>query len=207
MVQMKLESVEKGINCIIKFADEINKIDPGKELKIVGKLIGPLGEMYANRELLKRSYTVEPKGGQSGCDLIVDPNVRIEIKTSLLKNENIYKKSQFFGWTVKTVNQKKGKKFDIMICTALDGALKPKFFIFTYDEAFLVGDVNFPEENHNWRYRSTIQKKIHLFENEKSYLEAFKEKPWLITPYEQFINIHPKRFLNKWEKIGFGNGH
>jgi len=184
----------KAIKEIIKFKKTFDKIDP----KIPRKLVGEIGEFYVLQELYKRGFkNVKHKGGQSGYDIYLEDNSkRIEVRTSLLKNEGLYpKKIQFYGWRVKDRNQKKKVKFDVMIGVALDDTFRyPKFYIFTHKEAFSIEDVNIG------RFRS-VQKKIHLFENRKTYKEAIRAKPNLVTKYERYINKHPDRFRNKWSKI------
>ena len=71
---------------------------------------------------------------------------------------------------------------------------KPKFYIFTYEEAFLVDDV------HMKRFPN-VQKKIHLFENKEAYRKAKESKPEYVTNYERYINENYREFLNKWSKI------
>lgn len=91
--------------------------------------------------------------------------------------------------------KKKEEKFDIMIGVALDDTFtKPKFYVFTHKEALLVDDVNIG------RFKN-VQKKIHLFKNLKSYKEAVKSKPALVTKFERYINEHQSEFLDKWNKI------
>lgn len=187
---------KKAITEILKFKKVFDKIDD----KIPKKLLGELGEFYVLDKLQKKGFkNLKPKGGKAGFDISIEDNnkeIKIEVKTSLLKNENIYSKGiNFFGWRVKNKNQKKEHKFDIMVGVALDETFKkPKFYIFTYKEAFRVGDVSggrFPN----------IQKKIHLFKNEKEYRKAIENKPEQVTEYERYINEHRHEFLDKWSKI------
>jgi len=124
-------------------------------------------------------------------------NKKIEVRTSLLKNEGIYpdKTICFWGWRIENRHQKKIKKFDYLIGVALDDNFsKPQFYIFTYKEAFSVGNVNIGRVKN-------VKKKIHLFENKRSYKKAIELKPSLITPYEKQINLNSSKFLNKWNKI------
>ena len=192
---------QKAIKCIIDFKRNIEKFDP----QIPNKLVGEIGEFYVLYELEKRGFSVEHKGGQAGFDILIEKfdkkfdkkiEVRIEVRTSLLKNEGLYPdKIQFYGWRVKNRNQKKEKKFDILIGVALNKAFtKPKFYIFTREEAFSVDNVVIG------RFKN-VQKKIHLFENQKAYKQAVKSKPALVTKFERYINEHQSEFLDKWNKI------
>lgn len=184
---------QKAIKCIVNFKKNIEKFDP----KIPNKLVGEIGEFYVLCELEKRGFSVEHRGGQAGFDILIENlDKKIEVRTSLLKNEGLYPENiKFYGWRVKNRNQKKEEKFDMMIGVALDGTFtKPKFYIFTYKEAFLVDDVNIG------RFKN-VQKKIHLFENQIAYKKAVKSKPALVTKFERYINEHQSEFLDKWNKI------
>lgn len=184
----------KAIQEIIHFKKSFDKIDP----KIPKKLVGEIGEFYALQKLEKLGLRPEHKGGQGGYDIYLQEiNKRIEVRTSLWKNEGVYpdKTIRFWGWRVENRNQKKDKKFDYLIGVGLnDDFSKPRFYIFTYKEAFSVGDTTIGRFNN-------IKKKIHLFENKKAYHKALKLKPKLVTPFERQINRLPSHFLNKWGKI------
>ena len=78
---------QKAIKCIIQFKRNIEKFDP----KIPNKLVGEIGEFYVLCELEKRGFSVEHKGGMAGFDILIEnPDKRIEVRTSLLKNEGLY---------------------------------------------------------------------------------------------------------------------
>jgi len=184
----------KAIKAIINFKRAFNDIDP----KIPKKLMGELGEFYVLQELEKLGFHPEHMGGQGSYDIYLKKiNKKIEVRASLLKNEGIYpdKTIRFWGWRVENRNQKKVNKFDYLIGVALNGDFsRPKFYIFTYKEAFSVGNVTIG------RFRN-VKKKIHLFKDKTACQEAIKLRPKLITPFERVINCNPKRFLNKWKKI------
>jgi len=184
---------KKTIKCIINFKRDIDKFDP----KISHKLIEYIGELYVLYELEKKGFSVKHKGGQAGFDILIEKlNKKVEVRTSLLKNEGIYPKNvKYYGWRVKDRNQKKERKFDIMVDVSLnDRFTKPKFYIFTQKEAYSVGNVNIN------RFKR-VQKKIHLFETLEAYKLAVKSKPVLVTKFERYINNNQKEFLNKWAKI------
>jgi len=189
-----MNNYKRAIDEIVKFKENFESIDP----KIPRKLVGELGEFYVLDKLYELGFTeLKHKGGQAGFDIYIEDNgKKIEVRTSLLKNEGLYPEDVlFFGWRVKNRNQKKEGKFDIMIGVALDETFKkPKFYIFTHDEAFSVQDVDIG------RFKN-VQKKIHLFESETAYKEAIRSKPKLVTKYERHINEHQSDFLNGWEKI------
>ena len=184
----------KAIKAIINFKKIFDNIDP----RTPRKLVGEIGEFYVLKELKRLGFQPEHKGGAGGYDIHLKKfNKRVEVKTSLLKNLGEYpdRKIKFWGWTVERRGQKKSNKFDYLISVALeDSFLTPKFYIFTYKEAFKVGDVDVP-------HFTNVKKKIHLFENKKSYSEALKLKPKLVTLFERRINKFPSLFLDKWNKI------
>ena len=184
----------KAINAILKFKRTFDKIDP----KIPRKLVAEVGEFYALQKLEKIGLQPEHKGGQGGYDIYLRKNnKRTEVRTSLWKNEGVYpdQSIQFWGWRVENRNQKKSEKFDYLIGVGLDEDFaKPKFYVFTYKEAFSVGDTLIG------RFKN-IKKKIHLFETKNAFQKALKLRPKLITAFERKINLKPSQFLGKWNKI------
>ncbi|KKR46999.1 MAG: hypothetical protein UT90_C0007G0002 [Parcubacteria group bacterium GW2011_GWA1_40_21] len=188
------QNYTKAIKAIINFKKDFDKIDP----KTPKKLVGEIGEFYTLRELERLGLEPEHKGGQGGYDIFLKKlNKKIEVRTSLWKNEGVYpdKTIRFWGWRVENQNQKRSEKFDYLVGVGLDDNFsKPKFYIFTHKEAFRVGDTMIG------RFKN-IKKKIHLFENKKVYSKALKLKPKLVTSFERRINKFPSLFLDKWNKI------
>jgi hypothetical protein len=186
---------KRGIKTIIKFKEDFDNIGYPK---IPRKLIGELGELYVLSRLRElRAKKLIHKGGQGRYDIYLEDNGRkIEVRTSLLKNEGLYPEPiRFFGWRVKNRNQKKEDKFDIMIGVGLNEAFeKPQFYIFTYDEAFSVEDVEIGRFGN-------VQKKIHLFQNGKMFKESIKSRPRFVTRGERYINRHPLKFKDRWDKV------
>ncbi len=184
-----------AIKEIIKFKKIFDPINP----TLPRRLVGELGEYYVLHKLKKLGFRgVEHKGGHAGYDIyLYDIDKRIEVRTSLLKNEGSYPKDvMFFGWRVKNRDQKKGVvKFDFLIGVGLKNSFKkPKFFVFSHKEAFSVGNINIG------RFKS-VQKKIHLFKDRKALMKAIASKPRFVTKYEKFINTHQTKFLDRWDKI------
>lgn len=188
------QNYTEAIKAILNFKKIFDSIDP----KTPRKLVGEVGEFYVLKEFKRLGLQPERKGGAGGYDIHLKKlNKRIEVKTSLLKNGGEYpdRKIKFWGWTVERRGQKRSNKFDYLVGVAIkDSFLTPKFYIFTYEEAFSVGDVDIP------RF-TNVKKKIHLFENKKSYSKALKLKPQLVTTFERQINKFPSLFLDKWKKI------
>jgi len=191
--RLKALQYQSIINAFLCFKKSLDKVAP----RIPRKMAGDLGEFYVLLAMEKMGYDFTHKSGQAGHDILLnDPVKRIEVRTSLLKNEGIYPRGiNFYGWRVKDREARKEDKFDILVCVALvDTFKKPKFYIFTKKEAFSAGDV------HIGRF-PRIQKKITLFENLVAYKKAVKTKPELVTKFERYFNLNSKVFLNKWNKL------
>ena len=189
---------DRAIDTIISFKNQFETLDieQKKKEKVPKKLVSELGEFYVICQLLQRFNDVEPKGGQAPYDIKVGDK-RIEVKTSLLKNEGLYDKQvQFWGWTVQRADQKNNNKFDYLIGVALDSTWKkPTFYIFTFEEAFTKNsDINMK------RYPS-IRKKIHIFQNEQDLNNTKKKCPLEITDLECKIISNPFDYANQWNKI------
>jgi hypothetical protein len=181
---------KKAIKEILRFNEAFFDINP----RVPSKLLGVLGEYYVLDKLEGFGYKdFVYKGGQSGYDILVNGR-RVEVRTSLLKNDGNYPDVYFYGWKVQTKKQKKGK-FDVLVCVALDKTFKkPKFYVFTSKEAFSVDDREIK------RYPS-LKKNIHLCESEKAYRAAIAAHLDFVTGFECYINEHPQEFENRWEKI------
>ena|SRR3989339_2106033 len=183
----------KAIQAIMKFKRTFFRID--KEEKTSNKLCGLLGEYYVLRELNKRMAEPKHTGGQGSYDISLNNDeIKIEVKTSSLKNEGIYSKGiSFWGWVVKW-KTKKRINYDFLVAVALDKNWKPKFYIFTLKEV-QNSDVKIS------RYPS-IEKAIQLFENKVAYKKARKEKKGIRkNRCIVEINSNPRKFLNRWDKI------
>lgn len=191
--RIKASQYKDIINAFLCFKKSLDSIVP----RIPRKMAGDLGEFYVLLAMEKEGYDFTHKSGQAGYDILLnDPAKRIEVRTSLLKNEGIYPKGiNFYGWRVKDREARKEDKFDILICVALDSTFKkPKFYIFTKKEAFSAGNV------HIGRF-PRIQKKINLFENLRAYKKAIEARPKLVTDLERSFNLNSNLFLNKWRKL------
>lgn len=191
---------ESAIELIITFKENFERleIESDKKKKIPKRLVADLGEIYCLNELSNRFDDVTPKGGQGSFDIRVgEYNKRIEVKTSTLKNDGLYKKQiDFWGWTVSREGQKNEHKFDILLGIALDNSWRnPEFYIFDYDEAY----VN--NSNVQLKRFKNIQKKIHIFQSEDDLAIAQSISPDEITEREVYFNDHKSEFQNAWDKI------
>jgi len=98
---------QKAISAILRFKSTFDNIgDP----RVPHKLVGDIGEYYALQKLAKMGLQPEHRGGQGSYDIYLRKiHKRIEVRTSLLKNEGTYpdKTIRFWGWVVEKRNQKK----------------------------------------------------------------------------------------------------
>lgn len=188
------EQINQAIQKILTFKKFFEKINP----KLPRKLVGDLGEYFVYDELKKRGKKVELKSGQSGYDILVDDKIRVEVRTSLLKNEGIFSKEiNFWGWRIENRNQKKNEKFDFLVCVAFDDSWKnPKFYIFSYGEAYSVEE--YPDKG--WRF-TNVKRGLRLFPSIEIMNQAIKLKPMLVVNKEREINLNIKNFENCWSKI------
>lgn len=181
---------------IIEFKAGVDKID---STNLPRKLIGELGELYVCERLCGMGFkNIVPKGGHAPYDILLkDEDVRIEVRTSLLKNEGLYPDGiDFFGWRVKTKNQKEDQRFDVLVGIALPESFKePEFYVFSYGETEKLADMP-----HSWRYPN-IRTKIHLFRDTRAFKRAVRAKPQLVTRFERYINKHPEGFKDRWDKL------
>jgi hypothetical protein len=155
-------------------------------------LVGLCGELLVKSKLSENNIPYTSKGGQAGFDIVLEDGRRIEVRSSLLKNEGIYSKDvMFYGWRIK--DRGKEEKYDFLICVAIDeGLTNPKFYIFTKDEAMKAGDVNIP------RFRK-VQKKLHLFRTLEEMNKAIEERPNFVTEWEREVNKNQDKYKERWQ--------
>lgn len=92
---------------------------------------GYLGELLIKEKLEKEDLEVIHHGNQSGYDLSFrrgDCDFRIDVKTSLLKDE-YNRKKDYWGWALLHENKKKRIKATHIICLGCDKDYSPSFFI------------------------------------------------------------------------------
>lgn len=164
-------------------------------------LLGKVGEYYVFLELMKRDVMAIEKSGHSRYDLYLPKTVgsegiRVEVRTSLPKNEGIYPKDiWFYGWRVETHREKTPLPFDVMICVTLKKDFsEPQFYLFTKKELLQLSKVKigrFPN----------VRRKIHLFPDEHTLKKAIAAKPDIVTWFERRINKKRGKYLNRWDIV------
>ncbi len=193
--------MNKNYTKAIKVIVNLKKIFDRLELKTPKGLVGEIGELYVLEKLQGKRFKVEHKGGQGGYDILIKGSTKksdkkVEVKTSRLVQAISYPKGIWlYGWATIRRNQRKEKKFDYLVCVALDdGFCNPRFYIFTRGEAIDHDDV----EDRGF---SNVKKAIHLFKSKKMYNKAVKGNPKLAKATGGKINCYPEKFLNQWDKI------
>ena len=183
---MKYTQVYRVIRKLVDLLSDLNEKTPTF-------LVGFCGEVLVKSKLIENGISFISKGGQAGFDILLQANrKKVEVRSSLLKNEGIYPKGiMFYGWRIK--DRDKVEKYDYLICVALDNRLtNPRFYIFTREEAMKAGDVNIP------RYKK-VQKKLHLFRNLKEMEKAIQKRPDYVTEWEIYVNRNRSKYENRWE--------
>jgi len=156
-------------------------------------LVGLCGELLVKSKLAENGIRFLSKSGQAGFDIeLKDSDKRIEVRSSLLKNEDIYPKDiMFYQWRIKDRDSE--VKYDYLVCVAFDeGLTNPRSYVFTRDEALQAGDVSIP------RFKK-VQKKLHLFRSIEEMERAIKERPKYVTEWERYVNLNSGKYENRWE--------
>ena len=189
---------QKAIQEILRFKTAFDDINIERNEKIPHKLVGELGEFYVLDALQRNGFEdIQHKGGQSGYDIFLKSSgLRIEVKTSLAKNDGIFPKTDpeilTYGWTALKANQDT-PKYDILIGVAIDESFaNPNFYIFTRETIDQIDEIPLK------RY-SSVKKRIWLFADHQTYLQALEIKPKAITDFERHLNEHPEEFRDRWD--------
>ncbi len=116
---------------------------------------GYLGELYVKRkiesEIKGTSWKIEHRGNQSGFDLLLNENIRIDVKLSTLKCE-FNKKIMHWGWALQ-FDRTENIKWDYAICVALNKKYVPgSYYIINHNdcEDFPRGPGQFKNVSHGF---------------------------------------------------------
>jgi hypothetical protein len=193
-----MNKYRQAIAEIARSQDTLRAVDCDIAKRLLAKVVGDVGELHVLAELAERGLgSSSRRGPMAPFDICLDTDgLRIEVKTSLLKNEALYSEDiRFYGWTVTSRTQKGGCKFDILVGVALhEPPRTAEFYIFTQQELLRLKEVRIP------RFTS-VKKKIHLFESEEAYKCARSQKRDFVCDYEGHINLHRNEFLSRWDKL------
>jgi DNA polymerase/3'-5' exonuclease PolX len=126
--------------------------------------------------------------------------VKIEVRTSLLKDEGIFSKEKKilnYGWRLKDKN--KDIKFDYMVCVALDierDIENSKCFVLTQQEVAEAPSIEIS------RF-SKVEKRLWIFQDLDVMNEAKKDSPQYIHQWEENINRNKDQYLleTRWKKL------
>jgi hypothetical protein len=163
--------------------------------------MGYYGEVLMGDELRKRGIPYEKKGGLAGYDLLVEGRIKLEVRTSELKNERCFPKNiRAWGWKLQKRNMNGEDrspvplKYDLVTLVRLKGGWdKYDIFMFSREQ------VEKMEEIHYGGYQ-TVAKGIYLFQNPLE--EAIKsDKHHMISRQCRAFNRHPERFLIDWQRL------
>jgi hypothetical protein len=188
----------QAIGEMARSQDALRAVDHEIAKRLLAKVVGDVGELHVMAELAERGLgSPMRRGPMAGFDILLNSDgPRVEVRTSLLKNEGLFSGDiHFYGWTVTSRMRKGDCKFDVLIGVALHEPLRTaEFYIFTRREALSLQETRIP------RFPS-IERKINLFESEEAYERARSQKPRLVSEYEGYINLHRNEFLGRWDKL------
>ena len=217
MVLLNKKLVSRGLELI----NSVREFSKDSDLKISNHLKGVFGELLVANEIMKMfsHNELEYKSGQSGCDLELKSKsgkiVKIEVKTSTLKNEGIIPQKSFpdegkvffWGWRFREPKKDKKEKFDVAVLVALTEKednektklkwLPAEFF------SFRAKDVKLEEKNS--RRFSNVKRSVILFERSehvKKYrggkISSKKNKPYyfssMIKNFDVLLNKEKEKF-------------
>jgi len=163
--------------------------------KMPADLRGLAGEVMVWRLLLKNGIGFTVKGGQSGCDILLDSGVRIEVRTSRAIPQ-APDNSRGWAWQLQKVSEKEGVKYDFIVCVALGDDLaieNAHFYILSDDEAMEAIDIHIP------RFRS-VKKKLWLYESMDVFFAERKKHPEYFNDWEEGVNRNKERYRD-WNKL------
>jgi len=162
-------------------------------------LTGLTGEYLVMAWLMKKGLKFHPKGGQAGYDLELQGGIKIEVRTSLLKDEGIFSKEKKilnYGWRLK----EKGRdvKFDYVICVALDerNVENSKCYVLTKSEVEKAPSIEVG------RFKK-VEKRLWIYRDLQTMNEAKRDKPKYVPKWEENININKDKYLleNRWSLL------
>lgn len=188
---MNKKQTKEALDKIVDLKGKLNELN----IRFSKSPLGDTGELYVWLELEKNGFKPTLKGGSSKVDITLANGKGIEVRSSLLKNEGIFKKGiNFYGWRVQTATST--INFDYLICVAVDDDYSnPRFYLFTKQEC----------ERLRWIEKyprfTSIKRKILLFENWNSYLKGRKQRPEIFSRIEYHLNKNPEKYQDKWDII------
>ncbi len=156
-------------------------------------LVGPLGEMLVEREMRRKKFHHEWKGGQSKFDFVLGSGNTLEVKTSRVKNREGHpypEDARYYGWKAQGTNEETPKA-DYYAFVALDDRLKSRFFILTRDEV-----EKLPIER--GRFSKRVLRRLHIFLDAGDLGRVPKPGD---GDFERRLTRHPSLAENRWDKL------
>jgi hypothetical protein len=209
-----LEKCKIVIEACIAFKNSVDIIEENEKLS--KKVMSILGEYYVLRQLLSTEFpNAIHKGGHGSYDIEIPnkPPMKIEVKTSTLKQDSrIFKgKIWTWGWTVETKKQAEKKdakkpRFHYLVTVALDKSwTQPEFYIFSYDETAKIFCLDYPDDK--IPIHASISKRILAFQNRDDFENALSigmqnaNKYDFISPLDIAVFEKPGDFKDNWKKL------
>lgn len=162
-------------------------------------LVGLAGEYLIMQKLTEKGLKVHPKGGQGGYDLELSGGTKIEVRTSLLKDEGVFtkeKKIRNYGWRLKDRN--KDINFDFILCVELDqgNISASKCYVLTAKEVERAPPITVP------RFKK-VEKRLWIYRDLQTMKKAKRDKPEYVPPWEENINQNKNQyeFENRWKML------
>jgi hypothetical protein len=154
-------------------------------------LVGTAGEYLVMSWLKEKKVKFKPKGGQAGYDLELQGGARIEVRTSLLKDEGLFSKEERirnYGWRLK--DKGKEMKFDYVFCVALDKKKldNSRCYVLTKDEAEKAPSLEFK------RFKK-VEKRLWIYVDLATMKKAKIDKPEYVPKWEEEINRNKDNYL------------
>ncbi|MDO8740406.1 MAG: hypothetical protein Q7J54_02395 [Candidatus Woesearchaeota archaeon] len=173
-----------------------------KNLKIPKALGGDYAEFKVLSMLLKKGFPVEHVGGGYAYDILLKPDIKIEIKYS--RKQKGATGGAYWEWSKIDPD-----KFKYLVLVGEDEDHTCKFFIFDSEES----KKHIPPVAYNYKPEEH-RRSVKIFESKESWknyvqkwnpheehTRRYKEQTSNEDSSEGFINTHIDCFENKWEKI------
>jgi hypothetical protein len=170
---------------VMKLARKVKEV----KSKVPTSLVGLAGEFLVMHKLSQKGLEFGSRGAQAGYDIRLKNGMKLEVRTSQLKNEGLFTKPiELWGWRLKDVGRE--LSFDFLICVALDDhrVEDSKCYLFTREEVDGAPKVEVPRFNR-------LEKKLWIFPSLQTMKYAQRDRPKYVPQWEKKINRNKNRYL------------
>lgn len=154
------------------------------------------------------------RSGQSGYDLLLGLNgkkSRIEVKTSTLKNEGLWKdkdlpetpecrllrKVYAWGWRFGRKGKYGAEKFDLAVLVALEGREGCDPFNWNLEHFFTIPESEFRRlEEKKTPHFTSVRRSIYLFENPRHVTILRRKYPDFVKSFDEYFNKSSGLYLD-----------